>query len=141
MTASAPITQDVHTIPRKLPESDRRNLVGLTRDELRDALIAAGKKVYKKCKACHQVGDGAKNKVGPVLNGIVGAPLGAVDGFKYSKALKAKAEEGAVWDDASLDAFLTRPKKWLKGTKMSFGGLKKEKDRAAIIEFLKSHSN
>ena len=104
-------------------------------------LIKAGKKVFKKCKACHQVGDGAKNKVGPILNGIVGAPLGAVEGFKYSKALKAKAEEGAIWDEANLDAFLAKPKKWLKGTKMSFAGLKKEKDRAAILEFLKSHSN
>ena len=103
-------------------------------------LVKAGEKVFKKCKACHQVGEGAKNKVGPILNGIVGAPLGAVEGFKYSKAIKAKAEEGAVWDDTNLSAFLEKPKKWLKGTKMSFGGLKKEKDRTAIVEFLKSHS-
>ena len=103
-------------------------------------LVAAGEKVFKKCKACHQVGDGARNKVGPVLNGIVGAALGAVDGFRYSKALKAKAEEGLVWDEANLDAFLAKPKKWLKGTKMSFAGLKKDKDRAAIIAYLQSHS-
>ncbi|MEL7153702.1 MAG: cytochrome c family protein, partial [Pseudomonadota bacterium] len=103
-------------------------------------LIAAGEKVFKKCKACHQVGEGAKNKVGPILNGIVGASLGAVDGFKYSKALKAKADEGTVWDAANLDAFLAKPKKWLKGTKMSFAGLKKHKDRAAIIAYLQSHS-
>lgn len=103
-------------------------------------LIAAGEKVFKKCKACHQVGEGAKNKVGPILNGILDAPLGAVEGFKYSSALMAKAEEGHVWDVATLDAFLTKPKAWLKGTKMSFAGLKKEKDRVAIIEYLKSHS-
>lgn len=103
-------------------------------------LLAAGEKVFKKCKACHQVGEGAKNKVGPILNGIVNAPLGAVDDFKYSQALKDKAEEGHVWDDAALDAFLTKPKDWLKGTKMSFAGLKKEEDRVAIIEYLKSYS-
>lgn len=103
-------------------------------------LVKSGEKVFKKCKACHQVGEGAKNKVGPVLNGIVGAGFGAVDGFKYSKAIVAKAEEGAVWDAEALDGFLTKPKKWLKGTKMSFNGLKKERDRAAIIEFLRSHS-
>ena len=103
-------------------------------------LIEKGEKVFKKCKACHQVGETAKNKVGPVLNDIVGADLAAVDGFKYSKALKAKADEGAVWDEANLLAFLEKPKKWLKGTKMSFNGLKKEQDRAAIVEFLKSHS-
>ena len=107
---------------------------------LDEALVKAGEKAYRKCKACHQVGDKAKNKVGPILNGIVGAPMGAVDGFKYSKAIKAKAEEGAVWDEANLDAFLTKPKKWLKGTKMSFPGFKKEDDRKAVIEFLKSHS-
>ncbi len=103
-------------------------------------LAAAGEKVFKKCKACHQVGESAKNKVGPALNGIVGAALGAQDGFKYSKALTARADEGAVWDEAALDGFLTKPKKWLKGTKMAFAGLKKEADRAALIEFLKSHS-
>ena len=103
-------------------------------------LVKAGEKVFKKCKACHQVGENAKNKVGPALNGIVGANLAAVEGFKYSKALKAKADEGAVWDEANLSAFLEKPKNWLKGTKMSFNGLKKEKDRAAIVEFLKGLS-
>ncbi|MEM7424405.1 MAG: c-type cytochrome [Pseudomonadota bacterium] len=107
---------------------------------LEEALIQKGAKVFKKCKACHQVGDGAKNKVGPLLNGIVGASLGAVEGFNYSKSLQARADEGIVWDDATLAAFLAKPKKWLKGTKMSFSGLKKEKDRIAIIEFLKSYS-
>lgn len=107
---------------------------------LDEALVAAGKKVFKKCQACHQVGADAKNKVGPQLNGIVGAPVGAVEGFKYSKAAKAKAEEGVVWDAAALDAFLTKPRAWMKGTRMSFAGLKKEEDRAAVIEFLKSYT-
>ncbi|MEM7507347.1 MAG: c-type cytochrome [Pseudomonadota bacterium] len=103
-------------------------------------LVASGEKVFKKCRACHAVGEGAENKVGPALNGIVGASLGTVDGFRYSKALIARAGEGAVWDAQNLDAFLAKPKGWLKGTKMSFAGLRKESDRAAVIEFLRSHS-
>ncbi len=101
-------------------------------------LVAAGEKVFKKCKACHQVGEGAKKKTGPVLNGIAGAPAGAVDGFKYSKPMMAAAESGLVWTDAELAAFLTKPKSYMKGTKMSFAGLKKEDDVAAVIAYLKS---
>lgn len=99
-------------------------------------LIADGEKVFKKCKACHQVGDGAKNRSGPVLNGIVGRAAGGVEGFKYSKALKAMAGDGLVWNAENLQAFLEKPKKFMKGTKMSFNGLKKEDDRVAISAYL-----
>lgn len=98
---------------------------------------AKGEKVFKKCKACHAVGEGAKNKVGPMLNGISDAPAGQVEGFKYSKALVAAAEEGLVWDDANMAAFLTKPKDFMKGTKMSFAGLKKESDVADVIAYLR----
>jgi cytochrome c len=104
-------------------------------------LVAAGAKVFKKCKACHQVGDGARNKTGPVLNGIVGQAAGTVEGFKYSKALKAKAEEGLVWTDENMTEFLKKPKAFMKGTKMSFAGLKKEKDLIAITAYLTSLGN
>ncbi len=103
------------------------------------AMIAAGEKVFKKCKACHKIGDGAKNGAGPLLNGIVGAPAGQVDGFNYSSALQSAAEEGLVWDEEALHAFLAKPKDFIKKTKMAFGGLKKEEDRAAIIEYLKAN--
>jgi len=105
---------------------------------LDEALVADGKKVFRKCKACHQVGENAKNKVGPVLNGIVGHPAGAVEGFKYSKAMAAAGEDGLVWTAAELAAFLEKPKKHLKGTKMAFAGLRKEADREAVIEYLRS---
>lgn len=100
------------------------------------ALAEAGEKVFKKCAACHKVGEGAKNGTGPALNGIVGHPAGVVEGFKYSKPLLAMAEAGLVWDEASLQAFLENPKGFMKGTKMSFAGLKSGEDRAAVIAYL-----
>lgn len=102
------------------------------------ALVAAGEKVFKKCQSCHQVGDGAKNRTGPVLTGIVGAPAGQVDGFRYSKPLMSAAEDGLVWDADSLHTFLEKPQKLIKKTKMSFAGLKKEADRDAVIAYLQS---
>lgn len=101
-------------------------------------LAAEGEKVFRKCKACHQIGDGAKNRVGPLLTGIMGAPAGAVEGFKYSKPLMAAAEGGLIWTEEEMAAFLANPKGYMKGTKMSFAGLKKEDEQKAIIEYLKS---
>ena len=96
---------------------------------------ANGEKVFKKCKACHTL-EAGKNKVGPSLAGIVGAKAGSVEGYKYSKAM---AGSDVVWDEANLDTYLTKPKDFMKGTKMSFAGLKKEEDRADVIEYLKQH--
>ena len=102
------------------------------------ALIEAGEKVFKKCKSCHQIGEGAKNRSGPVLTGVVGGAAGAVDGFKYSKALRAMAADGLIWDETNLQEFLTKPKKFMKGTRMSFSGLRKEADLTAITAYLAS---
>ncbi len=104
------------------------------------ALIAKGEKVFRKCAACHQVGDGAKNRVGPVLTEVVGAPAGHLEDFKYSKALMGMAQEGLVWNDETLGAFLANPKSFMKGTKMGFAGLKKDDDIKAIIAYLSSLS-
>jgi cytochrome c len=98
---------------------------------------AKGEKVFKKCKACHVVEEG-KNKTGPSLYGVVGRAAGSVEGYKYSKAM---AGSGLVWDAETLDAYLTNPKKYLKGTKMAFAGLKKEKDRANVIAYLATTGN
>ena len=111
-------------------------LTGMAGSALAEGDAAAGEKVFKKCKACHQVGDGAKNRIGPVLNGIVCNEIASLDGFKYSKAFKAKKTEGLVWTEEVLDAYLTKPRKFIKGTKMSFAGLKKEADRANVIAYL-----
>ncbi len=105
------------------------------------ALLAKGEKVFKKCKSCHQVGEGAKNRAGPVLNGIVDRPAGTVEGFKYSKVLMAQADAGLVWDEANLKAFLAAPKKFMKGTKMGFAGLKKDEDLDAVTAYLSSFGN
>ena len=102
------------------------------------ALVASGEKVFKKCKACHAVGEGAKNKSGPQLNGLIGRQMGSVDGFKYSKVFAAAQGDGRVWDEAALTEFLSKPKSYMKGTKMAFSGLKKDEDLAAIAAYLKS---
>ena len=96
---------------------------------------AKGAKVFKKCKVCHTVNKDGKNRVGPNLFGIAGSKAGARKGFRYSKAMKAS---GITWDDDTLDKFLTKPKKFLKGTKMGFAGLKKAGQRADVITYLKS---
>ena len=104
-------------------------------------LVQDGKKVFKKCKSCHQIGDKAKNRSGPVLNNIMGAQAASVEGYNYSSAFKKAKKDGLIWTDEEMAKFLTKPKKYLKGTKMSFAGLKKEADTAAVIEYLKSVGN
>jgi cytochrome c len=99
---------------------------------------AAGEKVFLKCKACHENEKGV-NKVGPTLKGIVGRKTASVEGFNYSNAMKAKGTEGAVWDEATLAAYLPDPKAWVPGTKMAFAGLKKPEEVANIIAYLKAH--
>lgn len=110
--------------------------LGLAGAAFADGDADKGKKVFNKCKACHAVGDNAKNKVGPVLNGIIGAAAGQNADFKYSDALKAKAEEGLVWDEAALTEFLAKPKDYLPGTKMSFAGLKKDDEIEDVLAYL-----
>jgi cytochrome c len=94
---------------------------------------AAGEKVYKKCKTCHSL-EAGKNKLGPNLAGIFGREAGSVEGYKYSKAM---ASSGIVWDEATMDAFLAKPKDVVPKTKMAFAGLKKEEQRQDLIAYLK----
>lgn len=100
------------------------------------ALVAEGEKVFRACASCHQVGDGARNRSGPVLTGIVGHPIGAVEGFRYSGAMEEKA--GETWTEENLAAFLADPKGWLPGTKMSFRGLRSDEEIQAVIAYLAS---
>jgi cytochrome c len=114
-------------------------LVALSAPAFADGDAEKGENVFKKCKACHEVGADAKNKVGPTLNGIVGAPAAHLgDEFKYSDAMLEAAAGGLVWDEASLTEFLTKPKDFMKGTKMSFAGLRKEDDVEDVIAYLQT---
>lgn len=97
---------------------------------------AAGEKVFSKCKACHQVGPDAKNRVGPELNGIIGRPIAALPDFKYSEAFQEKAAEGMVWSEENLTIYLQKPKDFIPGNKMTFPGLRKEEDITNVLAYL-----
>ena len=98
----------------------------------------SGEKIFKKCAACHSINKGGKNKIGPALYNVVGRTVGGVDDYKYSKAL---ASYGKEWTFEELNGFLQKPASYLKGTKMSYAGLRKEKDRASIIQYLNQNSD
>ncbi|WP_237155023.1 c-type cytochrome [Oryzibacter oryziterrae] len=107
---------------------------------LADGDPTKGEVVFKKCAICHAVGAGAKNKVGPELNGVAGAGITQrPTGFAYSKAL-VDAGAGKVWDDANLTAWLTKPAAFAKGTKMAFAGLTKPEEIADVIAYLKTQT-
>ena len=95
---------------------------------------AAGEKAFAVCKACHRVGAGAKNTVGPTLNGVVGRKAGSVEAFNYSEAMK---NSGLTWDEATLSAYLKDPKGKVPGNKMAFAGVKDDAKVADIIAYLK----
>ncbi len=101
---------------------------------------AKGEKIFKRCAACHAVGENAKNKVGPQLNGIVDAGWGRIEGFKYSNNL-VELSDGKVWDAATLDIYLTKPKDLIPKGKMAFAGLRKEEDRANVIAYLAQYND
>lgn len=100
-----------------------------------------GAKVFKKCKACHKVGEGAKNGVGPHLNGLFGRAAAGLEEYKYSKSMARAGADGVVWTEETLDAFMENPKSLVSKTKMNFKGLKKEKDRANLLAFLRRYSD
>ena len=102
--------------------------------------LKKGAKVFKKCKACHTLKEGEADKIGPNLYGMFSRGVAAKEGFNYSKAMRTKAPEIVQWNDETLDAYLKKPSKYVKGTAMSFAGLKKEKQRVNIIAFLKQET-
>ena len=100
--------------------------------------IAHGEKVFKKCSACHSIEAGGGNKIGPALYNVVGRKIAGVGDYKYSKAL---VEYKKNWSFEELNGFLIKPQKWIKGTKMAYAGLRKEKDRASVILYLNKYSD
>ena len=100
--------------------------------------INHGEKVFKKCAACHSIVKGGKNAIGPALYNVVGRKIGVIKDYKYSKALVAYDKN---WTFEELNGFLIKPAKWIKGTKMAYAGLRKEKDRASVIKYLNENSD
>ena len=96
--------------------------------------VASGEKSFNKCRACHQVGETAKNGVGPVLNGLFGRKSGTVEGYNYSDANK---NSGITWDEAVFADYIKDPKAKIPGTKMSFAGIKNEQEVRDLTAFLK----
>ena len=97
-----------------------------------------GAKVFKQCSACHSIAEGGKNKIGPALWGVLGRQVGSLPDYKYSKAMAA---HGKKWTFEEMNGFLLKPKDWIKGTKMSYAGLKSEKERAAVILYMNENTN
>tara|TARA_B100000029_G_scaffold494708_1_gene558810 strand:- start:3542 stop:4072 length:531 start_codon:yes stop_codon:yes gene_type:complete len=97
-----------------------------------------GEKIFKKCAACHSITKGGGNKIGPALWGIIGRKAGSISDYKYSKAMAAY---GKSWTFEEMNGFLTNPKGWIKGTKMSFAGIKKDTERAAVILYMNKNSD
>ena len=100
--------------------------------------VEHGKKVFKKCAACHSINQGGKNKIGPKLWNVMFRPAGSITDYKYSKALSGYKKD---WSWEEMNGFLIKPSTWIKGNKMGFAGLKKEKDRASVILYLNQNSD
>jgi len=120
-------------LPVETPTVTTQDFPGL----LAAATTESGAKAFKKCKSCHTTGLGGANTIGPNLWDVVGRSKAASPGFAYSAALK---KIGGAWSYEDLDAFLSKPKKYAPGTKMSFAGIKKAPGRAAVIAYLRSLS-
>ena len=123
----------VEQVPEPVPEP-------VAEPTLDPEQLAKGEKLFKKCKACHEIGEGAKNKSGPQLNNVLGRVAGSVESFRYSKGFVAAGEDGLVWNDETLAEFLKKPRSYIKRTKMSFAGFKKEADIESITIYLHSFS-
>jgi len=129
---------EVETIQTKnLPEEEVKEEVDIA-SILSMGDLAHGEKVFKKCAACHSIKSGGGNKIGPALYNVVGRKVGILNDYKYSKAL---AEYGKNWSFEELNGFLLKPKNWIKGTKMAYAGLRKEKDRGSVILYLNKYSD
>lgn len=109
-------------------------MIGVTISSANAQDVAAGEKSFNKCRACHQVGETAKNSVGPELNGLFGRHSGSVAGYNYSDANK---KSGITWDDAVFAEYIKDPKAKIPGTKMAFAGIKKDSEIADLTAFLK----
>ena len=105
-----------------------------------DPVLERGKQVFRACQACHDVGLEARHKIGPYLNDIYGRRAGTLEGYRYSKAMQQAGQDGLVWDEAGLSAFLEDPRGAVRGNKMSFRGLRDSDDRLALVAYIRQYS-
>jgi cytochrome c len=103
-------------------------------------LVAEGEAAFRQCSACHQVGEDASHRVGPILNDLFGRTAGSMEDFRYSDVMEEAGEEGLVWTPETLHDFLADPRGYLRGTKMSFAGFRDEADIAAVTAYLRTYS-
>ncbi len=132
----------------ELPESGTVNQISETASQVVEEVdiasllalgdLAHGEKVFKKCSACHSINKGGENKIGPALYNVLGRQVGGVEAYKYSSAL---VDYGKSWTFEEMNGFLRKPSSYIKGTKMAFAGLRKEKDRASVILYLNQNSD
>ena len=131
----------------ELPEDGAKQIVEKKSDTVEEVDIASllamgdlahGEKVFKKCSACHVVEKGGENKIGPALYGVLGRKVAAIESYKYSSAMAAYDKE---WTFEEMNGYLRKPQAHIKGTKMAFAGLRKDKDRASVILYLNQNSD
>ena len=108
--------------------------------DLPEGDASRGEKLFSACAGCHQVGEGAQNKVGPHLDGLIGRTAGSVAGFKYSSAMRAAGEAGMTWTAANIAEYLEKPREFIPGNRMSYRGMPRAKDRADLVSWLKQIS-
>ena len=130
----AAVTTSTATAETNSVNSESENIMAL----FASTSAVDGAKVFKKCTACHSITEGGGNKIGPALWGVLGRQAGSISDYKYSKAMAA---HGKTWSFEEMNNFLIKPKDWIKGTKMSFAGLKQAKDRAAVILYMNEKTN
>ena len=127
----------------RLPASALALSLMLAGSALADPLgdVASGEVVFAQCKACHEVGEGAQNGIGPHLNGVFGREAAGLDGFRYSSSLERAGRNGLEWHADTLDAYIENPRRFASGTRMSFRGLEDPADRANVIAYLRQFSD
>lgn len=105
-----------------------------------EELAAEGERIFRQCQACHQIGPDARSLVGPVLTGVIGRTAGTLEGFRFSDAMVEQGQNGLVWNEEELNAYLESPREHTPGGSMVFPGLRQEEQRLAVIEFIKLNS-
>lgn len=128
---TTPVEKKVEAVTKPVEKAAPKEL------SVEEAMLKRGRIVWFKCRSCHELGVNGPHKVGPNLNGLMGAEAAKKEGFVYSKAFQ---ESGIVWNDEALDAFITKPTSYVKGTKMAFVGIKKESDRKALIKYIRKEA-